>query len=323
MPTAPAHSAKKILLVDDSATGRDLLERMVASFPGGPWELDWADGYAAGLKKLLGGRHVVCLLDYRLGEGKNGLDLLHEARAAGNATPVIFMTADTDPALEDAALDAGAVDYLVKAEFTPRMLGRAVRYAERLGGMLSQLRQQATRDQLTGLHNRREFDRIVSEEWERGTRFDRPFALAMIDVDHFKKINDTYGHQIGDLVLQHVASLLAGQVRLVDRVARYGGEEFGVIMIESDRKGARDAVERLRSLLEETPAYIPEKDLTIPITISAGVAVCPGDADSLSGLIAAADAALYSAKKLGRNRVVPARSKVTAPSTSQAPFRES
>ena len=300
---------KRILLIDDSPTGHDTLQRMIASssFRGnGDWELDWAETYAAGLKKLLGGRYAACLLDYRLDEGRDGLALLREAREAGCQTPVIFVTAETDPALDDAALEAGASDLLVKAEFTPRMLARSVRYAVKLGGMLAQLKQQATRDQLTGLHNRREFDRIVAEEWERATRFQRPFALAMMDVDHFKKINDTHGHPIGDAVLQHVASLLAGQVRLVDRVARYGGEEFAVIMIETDREGAREGAERLRSLLEETPCFVPEKNLTIPVTVSCGLAVCPGDADSLDAMIAAADGALYSAKRLGRNRVVTA-----------------
>ena len=298
-----ADSVPKILLIDDSSTGHDTLLRMVRSFSG-RWELDWAETYSAGLKRLLTNKYAVCLLDYHLDDGRDGLQLLNEAHLAENATPVIFLTADTDPALDEAALQAGAVDFLVKAEFTPRILERSLRYARRLGESMALLRQQAIRDKLTGLLNRREFDRLLEEEWHRYARFKHTFTLVIIDIDHFKQVNDTHGHQVGDEVLKHVASLLGGQIRNVDRIARYGGEEFGLIMVETGRSDARDTVERLRALLEENPCFIPSQNLTVPVTLSAGVAAVPEDADTLEQLIAAADSALYTAKRLGRNRVV-------------------
>lgn len=302
---------KKILLIDDSNVEHVLIRQMVSAFSDGPWELDWANTYAAGLKKILSGKFAVCLLDFHLDDGRDGLELLRAARTAENTTPVILMTADNRPEVDEAAMEAGATDFLVKTEFTPRTLERAVRYARKLGNMLSQLRQQATRDELTGLGNRREFERHLQEEWQRNTRFERSFALVIIDIDFFKRVNDTHGHQVGDIVLKHVASLLAGQVRTVDRLARYGGEEFGLIMIETNRSDARDTVERLRVLLQETPCMIPEKNLTIEVTISAGVAAMPEDAETVDQLIAAADAALYSAKRLGRNRVVTTKMRAT------------
>ena len=283
---------------------------MVVKFPAGPWELDWADTYQTGLKKLCEGNYGVCLLDYRLDDGQDGLQLLRTARAAGNQTPTIFLTAETDPALDEQALQAGAMDFLVKAEFTPRMLARSVRYAIKLGDTLEQLRLLATRDPLTGLRNRREFERLLADEWQRCARFQRPFALVVADIDHFKKVNDTHGHQAGDAVLKHVASLLSGQLRTVDHLARVGGEEFAIIMVETGAKDAQETIQRLLVLLAESPCALPDSAEAVSVTISAGIAMMPEDADTTQALFEAADKALYTAKRTGRNRVVMASAKV-------------
>ena len=295
---------RKILLVDDDRLQQRLIQQMAASFRDAPFELEEATTYESGLKKLLSGKYAACLLDYRL-DDRDGLTLLREARIAGCHTPVIFLTADENEDVDIAAMEAGAVDYLVKGTLTPRLLERSLRYALKLAETLSQLRQLAQRDELTGLQNRREFQRILEEEWDRSVRFKRPFTLVMVDIDHVKKINDTHGHQVGDEVLRHVASLLAGQVRNVDRVARYGGEEFAVMMIETDRKSAIEGMQRLGVLLAETPC-VTAKDLTIDVTLSAGIATSLEDANSASDLVAAADKALYAAKTGGRNRIVAA-----------------
>ena len=283
---------------------------MVVKFPAGPWELDWADTYKSGLQKLCAGNYGVCLLDYRLDDGQDGLQLLRTARAAGNQTPTIFLTAETDPALDEQALQAGAMDFLVKAEFTPRMLARSVRYAIKLGDTLEQLRLLATRDPLTGLRNRREFERLLADEWQRCARFQRPFALVVADIDHFKKVNDTHGHQAGDAVLRHVASLLSGQLRTVDHLARVGGEEFAIIMVETGAKDAQETIQRLLVLLAESPCALPDSADAVSVTISAGIAMMPEDADTTQALFEAADKALYTAKRTGRNRVIMASAKV-------------
>lgn len=302
-------AVKRLLLIDDNRVAHEMVSRMVARFPDGPWEMDWAETYNDGLKRLLSGRYAVCLLDYRLDDGKDGLQLLREARSAGNNTPTIFLTAETDPALDEAALQAGAMDFLVKAEFTPRMLTRAVRYARKLGETLEQLRQLATHDPLTGLKNRREFERLLAEEVQRCARFQRPFTLVVCDIDFFKKINDTHGHPAGDAVLKHVAGLLGGQLRTVDRLARIGGEEFAIIMLETNREDAVQTIERLLVLLRETPCQLPGSDQLVNITLSAGLATMPEDADSPQALFDAADKALYTAKRTGRNRLVTAGGK--------------
>ena len=282
---------------------------MVVRFGDGPWELDWAETYGAGLKQLMTGKYSVCLLDYRLDDGKDGLALLKEARSLGNTTPVVFLTAETDPALDEAALQAGAMDFLVKSEFTPRMLARSVRYARKLGDTLSQLRQLATHDQLTGLKNRREFERLLADEWQRCARFQRGFALVVCDIDHFKKVNDTYGHAAGDIVLRHVASLLGGQLRTVDHLARVGGEEFAIIMVETNRDEAVQTIQRLLVLLGESPCSLPGLPEPISVTLSAGISMMPDDADTTGELFEAADKALYTAKRTGRNRLITASSR--------------
>lgn len=297
-------TVKRILLIDDEPASAEVVQMKVAAFASGPWEFDWANTYAIGLKKLCTGRYSVCLLDNHLREDRDGLQLLREARAMHCYTPVIFLTGEDRRELDEEALEAGAMDFVVKTEFTAPLLERSVRYAIKMGTMLDQLRQQATFDELTKLNNRREFDRLIRDEWQRSVRFKHPFALVILDIDYFKRVNDTHGHQVGDEVLRHVASLLAGQVRIVDKLARYGGEEFALVMVEISRAEARDVVDRLRALLAETPCVIEDKNLSIEVTLSAGVATMPEDAETVEQLIAAADEALYTAKRLGRNRVV-------------------
>ena len=124
----------------------------------------------------------------------DGLALLREARIGGSVTPVILLTAEDSEEVDHAAMEAGAVDYLVKAAVTPRLLERSLRYALKLDETLVKMRQLAQRDELTHLLNRREFQRILEEEWDRGVRFHRPFSLIMTDIDYFKLINYTHGH---------------------------------------------------------------------------------------------------------------------------------
>jgi diguanylate cyclase (GGDEF)-like protein len=185
------------------------------------------------------------------------------------------------------------------------MIERSLRYALKLGETLEALRRLATRDQLTGVLNRREFDRIMDEERERALRFGHPLALIMVDIDRFKAINDTHGHPVGDVVLREVARRLTAQVRTVDRVARYGGEEFGLIVMQTDLAGAMDVAARICTTIARDPVLGAET-LPLDVTVSAGVAVLPEHAATAAALVAAADKALYLAKSGGRNRAVAA-----------------
>lgn len=165
------------------------------------------------------------------------------------------------------------------------------------------LRETSIRDSLTGLYNRREFDRRLREELKRCNRYHHPLSLLLLDLDHFKAINDGYGHPVGDKVLREVADIVKHEVRDSDEVvARYGGEEFAVIMPETDKLGAGVLAQRIRAAIT---AYTFSADETQPLSVTAsiGLAGFPNDAYAGETLIAAADRALYHAKRTGRNRV--------------------
>lgn len=294
--------ARKILLIDDDRLQFRLTQANFNNFHGERYELEWSATFEDGLAKLLAGGHAACLLDYQLGE-RDGLQLIREAVAQGCRTPIVFLTAETAERVDVAAMEAGALDYLVKGEITPRTLERSLRYALKLGDTLEALRRLATRDQLTGLLNRREFDRILTEEEERVRRFGHPLALVMVDVDHFKSVNDTHGHPAGDAVLREVARRLATLVRSVDRVARFGGEEFALVLMQTDRTAALEVARRVCAGVEREPVLVGET-LALNITVSAGVAALREDGKLGSELVAAADKALYAAKGRGRNRAV-------------------
>ena len=160
----------------------------------------------------------------------------------------------------------------------------------------------ATRDELTGLLNRRELNRILSEESDRSARFGRPFTLVMLDLDHFKLVNDEHGHAARDLVLQETAKRISRHLRKTDRVARFGGEEMAVLLIELDQDQAIEVAERLVQEVRQTP-YTLKDGTDLNVTISAGLATLPIVASTDLELLEAADTALYQAKKNGRDRL--------------------
>jgi diguanylate cyclase (GGDEF)-like protein len=167
------------------------------------------------------------------------------------------------------------------------------------------LEELATTDPLTGIANRRKMTEQIAQELERARRFHHPLSLLMIDIDHFKRINDTYGHDVGDQAIMRVATLLTASLRAVDLVARFGGEEFVLLMPETHVAVAAHAAERLRDQAAQLKVEA-ENGLEVQLTISIGVAAANphGMADSPSSLLVRADKALYRAKKEGRNRIV-------------------
>jgi len=169
---------------------------------------------------------------------------------------------------------------------------------------------QATTDALTGLANRRSFDEELALEWRRTDRVGGSLGLILADIDNFKQINDTHGHQAGDLVLAEVGKLMAAQVRQVDFAARYGGEEFAVLVLEAELEGARSLAQRLRRDLGKAKITAPDGTV-LQVTASFGIAA-KGDLARAEDLIAAADNALYEAKRRGKNRVASRGAKASA-----------
>jgi diguanylate cyclase (GGDEF)-like protein len=174
------------------------------------------------------------------------------------------------------------------------------------------VRQQAVTDELTGLSNLRQFHATMDREAERSRRFESPLALVMLDLDDFKRVNDTYGHQQGDEALAEVARVMRELSRDIDEPARYGGEEFAVVLPQTDAEGALRAAERMRSAIERLKVPRIEGDGSLAVTASFGIASIPESAADKQSLIAAADAALLRAKRAGKNLVQRAEAE-TAP----------
>ena len=167
-----------------------------------------------------------------------------------------------------------------------------------------ELKRQATTDPLTGLFNRRQYEILFNRERDRCSRQNLPLSLCVVDLDHFKKVNDNYGHDVGDLVLKHVANLFSKTLRHMDVVGRFGGEEFILILPETDLEHALQVVNRLREELMASSVQSPKGE--IKMTATCGVTLVASDDVDVAAVIKRADMALYEGKKAGRNRVVTA-----------------
>jgi diguanylate cyclase (GGDEF)-like protein len=181
-----------------------------------------------------------------------------------------------------------------------RALADSSAIAMRNAELLDRLRAQATLDPLTGCHNRRGFDEVLATEMSRARRYTRPLSLVFLDIDHFKRVNDEFGHEVGDYALQRIGRAVRHTFRTTDSACRYGGEEFALIFPETEKDEATRLAERLRILVESLP---PNAEVPRSLTASFGVATYPDDGQNSAELIRAADRALYQAKANGRNRV--------------------
>lgn len=208
------------------------------------------------------------------------------------------------------ALDVGAHDHVTKPLSAPLLCAKVRALAERsraqreLRRKLQSALENAAHDALTGMFNRRYFERRLREESAHAKRHRRPFAIVLVDIDHFKLVNDTYGHEDGDRVLVHVAETVAAGLREDDIACRYGGEEFVLLLRHTDGAAARVVANRLRQALGGKGITLGSKEDARHVTFSAGVAAADErngfDADDV---VSRADAALYRAKRAGRNRV--------------------
>jgi two-component system, cell cycle response regulator len=221
-------------------------------------------------------------------------------------THVIILSSRGETSAKVTGLDTGADDYLVKPVDPNELLAR-VRAGLRLQQALAELAARnellaklALTDPLTGLPNRRAFEESLSREVALAIRHVRPLSLLLLDLDHFKRVNDTFGHPAGDEVLASLGLLLGRQGRRGDVVARIGGEEFAVVLPETGKEQAAATAERIRIAVSSSPLGARAK---VPVTVSIGVASLPQPCGDLETLVSTADAALYAAKSAGRDRV--------------------
>jgi diguanylate cyclase (GGDEF)-like protein len=296
-----------ILLIDDDHDDYLILRDNLMEITGQlKYVLDLAQTYQAGLTQILRANHDIYLVDHYLG-AFSGLDLLKEAVQAGCRAPIIMVTGQSDREIDQAALMAGATDYLVKSQIDGQLLERSIRYALERNRLLNKIRELAVRDALTGLYNRRELHRFLDYEFIKSRRYNHSFSILLMDIDHFKEVNDRFGHHTGDDILQQVAQALLNNSRGCDLPARYGGDEFIIVLPETPAHQACIGADRIRKLIEALSIQVKGENGSsekIDITISIGVAEYPGDADCGDALIDKADRGLYQAKRLGCNRVV-------------------
>lgn len=224
-------------------------------------------------------------------------------------TYILLLTARTDKDAAALGLESGADDFATKP-FDSRELLARLRVGQRLNSMQrrmveteKRLREMAERDGLTGVLNRRALDGRVQAAFSYFLRGGPPLSLAILDIDHFKSINDQYGHQAGDKVLREVALRIEQNLRAYDTVGRYGGEEFLLVYPDTPMDRGRAAAERIRSIITGTPIAAGESQLKVTVSIGV-VTLQPSFRGPLSLAIETADEALYIAKKLGRDRVV-------------------
>jgi len=289
-----------VLVVEDDATIQALLSAVLAS----DWDVRTAATGQAALEAALDRLPDIVLLDIGLPD-MDGLEVCRRFKANPRLeqVPVIFLTARTSGEDEVDGLEAGGIDYITKP-INPAILKARLRNHLELKQSRDELLRLSRTDGLTGLYNRRTFDDMLAREWRRLARAGEPLAVIMIDVDHFKLYNDTYGHGGGDVCLQRVARAAEGALqRPADIVARYGGEEFVALLPETKLDGAIAVAEAIRLAVSalEIPHAGSKTAAHVTVSLGAACTVPQPDADPAS-LLEIADQQLYIAKSEGRNR---------------------
>jgi diguanylate cyclase (GGDEF)-like protein len=298
----------RILVVEDTKAVREQIRDVLLKDRLAQEVIEATDGLK-GFKLLASHRPdlVICDITMPQLDGFKFLEMRSSRHELGSI-PVLMLTASGDVENKVKALERGAVDYITKpfddSELTARVkvhlqiksLQDELRHANAL------LEKLAITDGLTSVYNRRYLMDALEKEFQRAKRYEEPFAVILIDVDHFKNVNDNFGHQMGDFVLRELAQILFQQLRDTDIVGRYGGEEFVILLPGTDLHGAVSLADRVRGLVEKHP--FRWGDAFARITLSAGVVAYPHPSlQSPDDIVKQADAALYRAKKQGRNAV--------------------
>jgi two-component system, cell cycle response regulator len=291
----------RVLIADDAPTVRYALTSILNA---AGIETDTAKDGLEALDKLKPGHGFdVLVSDLRM-PAMDGCTLISTIQASPDlcTLPVLIITVSTEKEDYLRNLEAGASAYLVKPWDNDVLLATVRRLAKQSTRQVEFQRDSRT-DPLTGLHNRRYGVERLTGELERCRRYGATLSVAMIDIDHFKRINDTLGHAAGDDVLVRVSAELRRASRSTDVVLRWGGEEFLFAFAQTDIDQAAGIVERFRSQLAAVPIAVRAAGVDVPVTVSGGVA-CFEPEDTLETLVGRADDALYKAKESGRNRLL-------------------
>lgn len=301
----------RVLLVEDDPIQADVTKEILIK---AGYTVLWANDGVNAIKMVKSEKPDIILLDLIL-PGLDGYEVCRwlKLEETTKGIPVIMLTIKKDLTDKISGLQIGADDYLPKpynelelnariyASLRTKALQDELRMKNKqLEELLYKVEYMAITDALTGLYNRRRFHDALSKEYERSKRYSTPFSLTMLDIDHFKKVNDNYGHLSGDLVLKEVSGIIMKSIRDIDTAARFGGEEFMLILPNTTTKDSLTVAERIRTTIENNNFSGLNND---KITISIGVSGMPDkDLFSEDRLIRCTDLALYKAKQNGRNR---------------------
>jgi two-component system cell cycle response regulator len=290
----------KILSVEDDDDDADLLAFALEQTPDRAYELRRARSLAQMHGILSSFRPDIVLLDLNLPDSR-GLDTVRSAVLASHDAPVLVLTGSMDDETGTGAVEAGAQDFLPKPEMMTPILKRSIDFAIQRKSIVRAAELRAATDALTGLSNRAAFSRTLDQATAHADRHAAGFALAFIDLDGFKAINDTYGHAAGDEVLVAVATRARGVARSSDHICRLGGDEF-VILFDSvaAEDHAQRAAERYALAIEEP--ILLSSGIEVQVGVSLGLALCPADGKTASELVQAADQRMY-ASKMERKRM--------------------
>jgi two-component system, cell cycle response regulator len=274
-------------------------------------EVSSVDTFEEALVRVRGGDYDLIIISLGM-RSFDGLRLCSQLRSLpqGRNVPILVIVSDGDRRKLNQALEMGVNDYLTrpvdKNELVARVRTqlRKKLYADRLRHNVQLSLEMAITDQLTGLNNRRYMGRHLDNLLTQAKKSGKPLSYLIMDIDFFKSVNDTYGHDIGDEVLQEFARRISANIRGIDLAARFGGEEFVVVMPDTDVAFAYTVAERLRHHIETTPVDISRAPGKLNITVSIGISAMEDENDTAEALLHRADQALYQAKRTGRNRVV-------------------
>lgn len=293
----------KVLIADDDALSRKILEDALSKWG---YEILMAhNGNEAWDILEKSDRPNLAVLDWIM-PGMDGVEICKRLRKLSlpNYVYVILLTARNKREDVIYGLESGADDYIIKP-FHHEELKSRLKIGQRIIELEHRILRLASTDYLTGLLNRRAFLERLERELNRCQREASPMGIIIMDIDHFKKVNDNYGHQAGDLVLQELSTTLVTLCRVYDFIGRYGGEEFIVCLPGADKWNTYQIAERMRSIVENKNILLPDKGTSVSVTASFGiVSMEPGQRKSADRLINEADEALYRAKDQGRNQVV-------------------
>jgi len=290
-----------LLIVDDENMNLKVLTHILGS----EYTIYTANNGISAVEKAKEYKPDLILLDILMPE-MDGYVTLSELKKIEEVhkIPVIFITGLNSEEDEEKGLSLEAADYIAKP-FSAMIVKLRVRNQIQIVNQMRTIERLSLIDQLTNIPNRRSFDDRLNMEWKQAIREQTPISILMIDVDNFKDVNDTHGHQKGDIVLKSIAEVFPQSFRRPgDFAARWGGEEFVVLLPNTPIEGTMDVAEKIRIDIQNTSVACAE-GLTLSVTVSIGVnSLIPGQNSSIDAFISNADRALYAAKNAGRNRVM-------------------